>query len=252
MSQTSFAFLITTLAGLSTLLGSLLIFIKVKEPYKLIASSLGFAVGVMITVSVTDLIPESIHAIKNTFHIIPSILLTSIFFVIGIIFSMLIDKFLPENQTEKKSRGLYRVGIISMLAIILHNLPEGIATFMTTSSNISLGITLTIAIAMHNIPEGISISIPIFYATGSHLKALFYTFVSGMSEPLGAIIAYFFLRNFMNDTIMGFLYAIIAGIMIHISLYELLPTSLSYQYQKYTKISFYIGIIFMAISHILF
>lgn len=252
MSQTNFAFLITTLAGLSTLFGSLLIFIKVKDPYKLIASSLGFAAGVMITVSIIDLIPESIHAIKETFHIIPTLLFTAIFFVVGIIFSMLIDKFLPEDQTEKKSRGLYRVGLISMLAIILHNLPEGIATFMTTSSNISLGITLTIAIAMHNIPEGISISIPIFYATNSRLKALFYTFISGMSEPLGAIIAYFFLRNFMNDTIMGFLYAIIAGIMIHISVYELLPTSFSYQYQKYTKIFLAIGVFFMLISHFLF
>ena len=252
MGQTTFAFLLTVLAGLSTMIGSILIFIKVNNSNKLIASSLGFAAGVMMTVSITDLIPESIHSIESVYRFVPSLLIVAIFITIGIIFSMMIDRFLPEDLTNTNKKGLSRVGVISMLAIIFHNIPEGIATFMTTSSHITLGIALTIAIAMHNIPEGISISIPIYYATGSRLKALFYTFVSGLSEPLGAILAYLILRPFVNDMMMGCLYAIIAGIMLHISIYELIPTSFSYQYKRSSKRWIFIGIVFMLINHFLF
>ena len=252
MNHTAFAFLLTILAGFSTMLGSLLIFKNVKNKEKVIASSLGFASGVMITVSLMELIPESISMIQKTFFIIPSILITFIFIVLGILFSIFIDQFLIESEDNSKKKGLYRVGMISMLAIILHNIPEGIATFMTTDHQLSLGIALTIAIALHNIPEGISISVPIFYATGSRLKALFYTFLSGLSEPLGAILAYFILTPWINDFIMGSLYAIIAGIMLHISVYELIPTSFSYPYPKDSKKWFLLGISFMLIASFVF
>lgn len=129
---------------------------------------------------------------------------------------------------------------------------EGIITYLTSSSNLRVGIALTIAIALHNIPEGVSISIPIYYSTGSRKKALFYTFVSGISEPFGALLAYFFLAPFVTPFIMGLLYAFIAGIMVHISVYELLPESCSYQRIGMTIISFLIGCFFMFFGHFLF
>ena len=139
-----------------------------------------------------------------------------------------------------------------MLAIILHNIPEGMATFMASNTDISLGISLTIAIALHNIPEGISISVPIYYATNSKIKAISYTALSGLSELFGAIITYLFLKPFINDIVMGLLFSIIAGIMMHISLYELLPTSLKLNNKKITIFSFIFGILFMTINHLIF
>ena len=127
---------------------------------------------------------------------------------------MTIDKYLPVDNTYiKDNKGLYKVGIISMLAIILHNIPEGIATYMASNTDIKVGISLTLAIALHNIPEGISISIPIYYSTKNRLKAIGYTMISALSEPFGAIITYLFLQKYINNTIMGFLFAVIAGII---------------------------------------
>lgn len=248
MNSTIYGFILTTIAGLSTLIGTLIIFFNKKKSNNIINIALGFAAGVMLTVSFTDLIPESISLLKTTFTKFPSIIIMLIFIVIGIIISSTIDKYVNINREGE----LYKIGIISMIAIILHNIPEGIATFLSTESNISLGLSLTIAIALHNIPEGISISVPIYYATGSRRRALFYTLVSGLSEPFGALIAYLFLKNIVNDTIMGIIMALIGGIMIQISCYELLPTSLSYNKKKLTFISLIIGAIFMLTSHILF
>ena len=151
-----------------------------------------------------------------------------------------------------RSNNLYRVGIISMLAIIVHNIPEGIATFMATNSSVKLGLSLAIAIALHNIPEGISISIPIYHATKSRGKALLYTFISGISELFGAIITYIFLSNFINNTVLGFLFSIIAGIMIQISIYELIPTSYSYKNKKLFILFITIGVVFMIINSFIF
>lgn len=240
-------FLLTTIAGLSTMLGAILIFTS-KKNKSIIIASLSFAAAVMLTVSFTDLIPESINMLSTTFKAIPTILILLIFINVGIIISSTINKYIPNNYDSN----LYRVGIISMLAIILHNIPEGIATFMAGNTNLSLGITLTIAIALHNIPEGISISIPIYYATGSRFKAFLYTFISGLSELLGALITYLFLKPFINNTIMGCLFAIIAGIMTHISISELLPTSFKYNNPKCTITFFIFGSIFMIICHLIF
>lgn len=162
---------------------------------------------------------------------------------------MTIDKYLPDNTYQNSN--LYRVGMISMIAIMLHNIPEGIATFLTSNHDLKLGITLAIALALHNIPEGISVAVPIYYSTGSRMKAFFYTLVSGMSEFLGAIIASIFLVGFSNDFFMGCLYAVIAGIMMHISIYELLPSSFSYRKPLQTILFFIVGIAFMFISSLL-
>ena len=249
MSDILFSFILTFIAGFSTMIGIIFIFLKIKNINKFICSSLAFASGVMLCVSITDLVPESINLLKEKFYIIPTILCSLIFIVAGIILSMTIDKYLPENKDNSK---LYRVGVISMLAIILHNIPEGIATFMASNTNITLGISLAIAIAFHNIPEGISISVPIYYATNSRLKALGFTFLSGMSELVGAIITYLFLGKLINPLFMGILFSIIAGIMTHIALYELLPTSLNYNNKKITFISFLSGVGVMLLNHFFF
>lgn len=227
------------------MLGTILIFIKLKNESKIIAASLAFAAGVMICVSITDLVPEAISMLEDNYNGIITVILTFTFLMLGMVVSSLIDNKLP---TTTKGTPLYKVGIISMLAIMLHNIPEGIATFISTTKDTSLGISLTIAIAMHNIPEGISISVPIYYATKSKNKALLYTFISGLSEPLGAILTYLFLLPFITDTILGLLFALIAGIMLHISFTELLPTSSSYNNTKITKTFFIIGIIFMLLK----
>lgn len=246
MEQSTYAFILSTLAGLSTLLGTIFIFFPTKRKETILISSLSFAAGVMLTVSFSDLIPTSISSLKQVFYSIPSILIGMISFVIGIILSMTIDQKMPEQQNHLK-----RVGLIAMLAIILHNIPEGIATYLTSSNNMKLGITLTIAIALHNIPEGISISIPIYYATKNKGRAFLYTLISGLSEPFGGIIAALFLSQWITPAMMGILYAIIAGIMTHIALYELLPTSWKYQQTKKTITFFILGIIVMLLSHIL-
>ena len=252
MSNTSFAFLLTSLAGLSTMIGIIPIFIKSKNYDKIILSSLSFASGVMITVSITDLIPESLSLLRENLSTISTILLSILGMLLGIIISMLIDYYLPEKPNlNTKDKSLFKVGIISMIAIILHNLPEGIATFMATTKSTTLGISLTLAIAMHNIPEGISISVPIYYATGSKKKACLYTLISALSEPLGALITFLFLKRFMNDIILGILFSAIAGIMTQISLCELLPTAKKYDNKKYMIIFFIIGIIFMLINSII-
>ena len=154
------------------------------------------------------------------------------------------------NNIENNKK-LYRVGFIMVIAIVLHNIPEGIATFMATSSDITLGLSLSIAIAMHNIPEGISISVPIYYSTNNKKKAILYTGISAISEPFGALLAYLFLRNVMNDLILGILFSIIAGIMLQISFCELLPTARRYNNSKRLYIFFLIGVLFMLIKFIL-
>lgn len=248
MNPTILSFLLTLIAGLSTLIGSIVIFLNKKNKDKIIISSLAFASSVMFTISLTDLLPESYNMLNDIFKLVPLILIILISVNVGIILSFYIKKYIPENNNDN----LYKVGLISMLAIIMHNIPEGMATFMASNTNISLGISLTIAIALHNIPEGISIAVPIYYSTNSKLKAILYTFISGLSEILGAVITYLFLKPLINDFLMGILFSLIAGIMLHISLTELLPTSLNYKNKKMTFISFIIGIIFVLFSHFVF
>lgn len=242
------AFLITFLAGCSTLIGYFFIYFDNRNN-NVVISSLGFATGVMFFISLFDLIPESISLLNNSYKTFFSITICLLFLIIGILISYLIDKFLPKNSYNNSS--LYKVGIISMLALIIHNIPEGIATFLTSSNNIKLGVNLALAIALHNIPEGISISTPIYYSTGSKKKAFIYTLIAGMSEFLGAILASMFLSDFNNNIFLGCLYSLIAGIMIYISICSLLPTSLNYKNKLLTLLSFLIGIIFIYISIIL-
>ena len=248
MNEIILPFTLTLIAGLSTMIGTIFIFIKCNID-KLTKYSLAFASGVMISVSLLDLIPESLNFIlknnikNNSF----AILIFGI--IIGLILSYLIDKIIPENN-KVKNKKLYRVGIFSMIALIIHNIPEGIITFLTSTSNISIGIMLTLAIALHNLPEGISISVPLYTSTNSQKRAVGYTLISALAEPLGAIIALILLKPIITNTIMGFILAITAGIMLHIAMFQLLPSSLKYKNKIKTITIFILGIIFMIISNI--
>ena len=239
-----YPFILTTIAGLSTLLGTIPIFINLKNENKIIATACSFASGVMLSVSIFDLIPESLKYLheSNTF-----IFISFIFIIIGIIISFLIDKTVDKINN---GNSLFKVGILSMIVIILHNIPEGIITYIVSNKNLILGISICISIAIHNIPEGISIAVPIYYSTKSKTKAFFYTLISSISELGGAIITYLFLKKYMNNLIIGIILSITAGIMIQISINKLYPESKNYS-EKRTTLFFIIGIIFMIFSLLL-
>lgn len=209
-----FGIIISLIAGLSTIIGYFSIYIKGNKN-KIISSFLAFSSGVMVTLSIIDLLPSSIEYLNQTKSIYVSILYSFILFVIGLILSFIISKL------NKEKEGLYKTGIISMIGIILHNIPEGIATYVLSTIDIKLGILLGIAIILHNIPEGVGIAIPIYYSTKSKKKALVYTIISGLSEPFGAVLSFLFLSKYINITIMGLLYSLIAGLMIYIGYFEL-------------------------------
>ncbi len=246
MKEIFFPFLLTIIAGLSTMIGVIFIYYK-GNIIKLTKYSLAFAAGVMSCVSIFDLIPEAIKLLALHIYKYQAFKLLFIYLVIGFLLSTIIDIFIPENS-KVGDKKLYKIGLFSMVAIIIHNIPEGIATFLSSSTNISLGISLTIAIALHNIPEGISISVPVYSATKNRKTAINLTMLSALAEPLGALIAWLFLKPIMTDKIMGCTLATVAGIMSHISLVQLLPTALKYSEKGKTILFFILGIAFMIIS----
>lgn len=245
--NTTIAFILSSIAGLSTIIGSLIIFISKKRTLNFLIGGIAFASGVMFFLSILDLIPESIIFLTNSYKIKPSILITLVFFVLGVCLSIIINKLFPSTMNNKN---LYKLGIITMIGITIHNIPEGIATFITTNENIKLGISITIAITMHNIPEGISIALPIYYYTKSKKKAIFYTVICAISEPIGAIIAYLFLKP--NYLTLGIVYAIIAGIMTYISMYELFPSITKYKRYRITYTFYILGLILVIVNKLLF
>lgn len=232
-------FLLTFLAGISTVLGGLITFIK-GDNKTLIAASLAFSAGIMFIISVSDLIPTGLKMIINQKYII-FILLLSI--TLGIMISDYLRNKIPDNNNK-----LYKLGILSILIIMIHNIPEGIITYIISSNDIELGIKMSLAIAMHNIPEGIIIAIPIYYSTHNRSKAILYTFISGMSKLLGAIITHLFLRNIINDRLLSVILFVTAGIMINIAIKELLPESFNQNKKRITLSFFIIGILFMLIT----
>ena len=224
------------------MLGVIPLLFNIDNKNKIINISLSFASGVMISASIFDLIPEAFNYFNLTYNYFVSICLLLIIFIIGLLISTYINKLIDINNN------LYKIGISTMIIIIIHNLPEGIITFLTTSFNVKLGLKLFIAILLHNIPEGISIAIPIYYSTKNIKKALLYTFIASIAEPLGAILSFLFLKDYVNSFILGILSSLIAGIMINISIYELLPETLKYKNKKISLIFFIFGLIFMYIS----
>ena len=253
-NNTIFAMALSFLAGISTVLGAIIAFGTRKKSDKAITFALGFSAGVMICISFTDLFPYAEQALMNSYGKFYGVVLTMFYMLSGMIFAMLIDKFVPSEShviqvKDKKHSKLFRVGFVSMIAITLHNFPEGIATFMSSYQNAALGISISLAIAMHNIPEGIAVAMPIYYSTGSRMKALRYTFYSGLSEPVGALLAFLILKPFISEVLLGLIFAFVMGIMLYICFEELIPSSREYGYSRLSLCSILLGICIIPIAH---
>ena len=240
-----YPFLISFLAGISTLIGFLFIFIKVKNINKFISISLSFSALIMILISIFDLIPNSFFNIIYKYKFI-GLILVILSFLLGICLIYIFNHL--TKYLEEKGSSLYKLGIISAIVLMLHNIPEGIITYITSDSNIKLGIKIASAIAFHNIPEGICIAIPIYYSTKSYLKAFIYTFISGISELFGAIISYLFLYKYLNNTILNLIFIFVAGIMINLAINDILKESI--KYSNNNKKNIYIGFILAIVTFI--
>lgn len=241
MNNISYSFILTTLAGLSTTLGFFIIFIK-GDKRKIISFFLSFASGVMFIVSLIDLLPSAFIYLRNYF-ILYRLIIIFLFIILGIILSNYINHYVEGHEQNN----LTKLGILSFLSIILHNIPEGIITFMSSQIDFNLGLSMTLAISMHNIPEGISIAIPLYYANKRKWWIFFVVFVAGLSELFGALLTYWFLIKFINDFIMGFMFAVTAGVMLNISLCNLLKEGW-YYHKKISLVGFVSGILVMIVS----
>ncbi len=244
--------LISTIAGLSTVLGGIVIFFNLKKENitKFITFCLSFSLSIMIGISITDLIPNASFVIISNFKLVKGIIICLIVFIVGAFSINLVNNKI--DKLSSKENNLYKLGILSMIALMLHNLPEGIATFMSSYQDINLGLKLSLAIMLHNIPEGISIAVPIYYATKKRKDALKKTFISGLAEPLGALVAYLFLAKYINDVFISIILLIVAGIMITLSINKLLPQALKYNENKYISLGLIMGILVILINHFAF
>ena len=217
--------IITIISGLSTMLGCFLIFVKYDQ-FKIIKYSLLLSSFIMLSISILELIPSSFGYLNKIYDLIPSTLILAIYVLFGGILVFLIDK------SKKNDNKLYKIGIISFITLILHNIPEGIITFISTTKDVNIGIFLSISIALHNIPEGIAISIPIYYGNNNKKKAIVYTLIASLSEPLGAFVSLLFV-NKINDYLFAVILSLTAGIMIYLSLFELFKESFNYKKDVY-------------------
>lgn len=259
-----FALGLTVFAGLSTGIGSVMSFLSKKFNPKFLALSLGFSAGVMIYVSLIEIFVKANESLSAAHGDDKGELYTVIAFFAGIALIAIIDKLIPsyENPHEIKNidnpialentTKLKRMGLFAALAIAIHNFPEGLATFMAALNDPTLGVSIAFAIAIHNIPEGIAVSAPIYYATKSKKKAFWLSFLSGLAEPVGAIVGYFLLKDLFNESTFGIIFASVAGIMVYISLDELLPTAEEYGEHHVAIGGLIAGMAVMAISLILF
>ncbi len=241
-SNITLAFLLTLFAWLSTGIWSFLIFFTKNFNPKLLSGSLGFSAWVMIYVSFMEILPKSLESLTKILWEEKWYFYMTLAFFLWILIIAIIDKLVPsyENPHEIKNiktlwnkklineKKLLRMGLFSALAIAIHNFPEWLATFAATIYDPSLWISIAIAIAIHNIPEGIAVAAPIYYATGSKLKAAGLSFLSGFAEVIWAIFWYFFLLKIFWDLSFWLIFALVAWIMIYISLDELLPTAEEY------------------------
>ncbi len=276
------ALAMTAFAGLSTGIGSAISLFTKKTNEKFLSVSLGFSAGVMIYVSMIEIFVKAQASLSAALGHKQGAIATVAAFFGGILLIGVIDKLIPEKDNPHEiqnreelvracelSRGqdcdlsqsqsnennevkLMRTGLFTALAIAIHNFPEGLATFVSALQEPSLAIPIVVAIAIHNIPEGIAVSVPIYYATNDKKKAFLYSFASGLSEPVGAIIGYLILMPFMNDMVYGLLFAGVAGIMVFISLDELLPAAREYGEHHLSIYGLVAGMMVMAVSLLLF
>lgn len=264
MPKEVFAFLLTLFAGLATGVGGLIVLITKKTSKKFLAISLGFSAGVMIYVSTIEIFVKAKEFLVSSIGEKNGSWITVASFFGGIIAIGLLDKLIPTNEDigdmnkkEEKNKALpeknlMRMGTFTALAIGIHNFPEGLATFISGLQKASVAIPIAVAIAIHNVPEGIAVSVPIYHATGNRKKAFIYSLLSGLTEPIGALIGYTILRPFINDMVFGIVFAAVAGIMVFISLDELLPAAMKYGKHELSIYGLVCGMALMAISLLLF
>jgi len=248
-----YAFLLTLGAGLATGIGSAIAFFANHTNRKFLSFSLGVSAGVMIYVSFVEILHGAQISLEEILGVRG-----------GMLLSALIDRIVPsaENPHEFKSvenldapvpprHRMMRTGLLTALVVGIHNFPEGIATFMASVDSTEIGLAIAAAIAIHNIPEGIAVSVPVYYATGSRKKAFWYSFLSGISEPVGALAAYLVLMPFMSPVLLNCVFAAVAGIMVFISLDELLPAAREYGQPHIAIYGLLSGMAVMALSLIL-
>lgn len=264
------ALILSTIAGLSTVLGSFVTFFIKENSLKPLSFGLGLSGGVMLFLSLVDLYPESCEMIKNQMGANYT-WLSVLFFMIGILIAVLIDFFIPdhiqsnlltkqlgdnkksvtyaENENAPISIGkIKKAGILTAIIVAVHNLPEGLATFFTTAQDVMLGLGIVIAIAIHNIPEGMAISIPVYQATHSKRKAFYYSFLSGIAEPIGGVVGFIIIKTLFPNLCIGVLFSLVAGIMTYISLDTLLPLSKDYDSGHYSITGVVVGMLLMGIT----
>ena len=245
------AFGLTLFAGLATGLGALVVFFTRRPSFRLLSFGLGFSSGVMVYVSLVELLPTSMEITKRSTGSPTGAWIALACFFGGMIVSSVIDYLVPEPANpheavsmeqireagpddarvatpERKAAALARVGPLTALIVGIHNFPEGMATFASALADPSLGLTIAIAVAIHNIPEGISVAVPIFFATGSRKRAVTVSFASGLAEPVGGVVGYLVLRWFLTEAVVAGVLAGVAGIMVFISFDELVPTAREY------------------------
>ncbi len=266
LSNILFAFSLTLFAGLSTGIGSALSLLTNKTNTKFLSVALGFSAGVMIYVSFVEIFVKAKDSLVLVLGTKMGTFATVGGFFFGILIIALIDNLIPsvenpheihtveemDGTSKEHKANLMRMGLFTALAIGIHNFPEGLATFTAAINDPSLGVPIAVAIAIHNIPEGIAVAVPIFYATGSRKKAFKLSFLSGLSEPVGALIGYVLLYRFFNDAMFGFIFASVAGIMVYISLDELLPSAREYGEHHLSMYGLIAGMAVMALSLLLF
>jgi ZIP family zinc transporter len=264
MPPIALAFTLTLVAGLATGIGSAIAFFAKRTNTRFLAVSLGFSAGVMIYVSFVEIFRKAQISLSAVYGARGGALVTVLAFFAGIAFIALVDQLVPSAENPHEVRGpedmttphshvtLHRMGVFMALAIGIHNFPEGLATFMAGLQDPRLGIPIAVAISIHNIPEGIAVSVPIYYATGSKRKAFAYSFLSGLAEPVGALVGYFLLRTFITDAAFGIVFAAVAGIMVFISLDELLPAAQRYGEHHLCIGGLVAGMGVMAVSLLLF
>ena len=259
------AFLVTLGAGLATGIGSTIAFFAKTTNKSFFAVSMGFSAGVMIYLSFAEILPKATGYIASEASSIQASALAAGSLIAGMVLMAIIDAFVPsganphentnvellENPEHQDQKRLMQIGVFVALAIAIHNFPEGLATFLLVLDDPQLGIALAIAVAMHNIPEGIAVSVPVYYATKSRLKAFRLSFLSGLAEPAGAVIGYLLLAQFLSDFVLGIIFAMVAGVMVFLAIDTLLPTAKNSSRGHLTVYGVMAGMSVMALSLVL-
>ena len=256
------ALILTMIAGLATGIGGLFVLAKKEINSKVLSIALGFSGGVMLYISFMEIIRESEGYFLETQTERNALIFAALSFFGGIAIMWLIDRLVPDgtnphefsyvNSSTNHNHKLMKSGILTAAAIAIHNFPEGIAAFSTASTDFSIGLPLALAIAVHNIPEGIVVAVTIFKSTGKRKTAFLWALISGLAEPVGGILGYLLLSPFMGNMTLGVILGIVAGIMVYISIDELLPLAHEYGEEHTSIFGIIIGMAVIAATLLVF